>query len=299
MKRRHFLLYSFLLAAGCTTATNSGTNPQDDSSQLQPLSKLRFAVTDAKGLEDLERDYEPFRAALEKALDLPVEFFPVEDYFAAAAALQSNAVDLVWAGPSEYVVIKARTNAVPIVEIPRPEYYTVLWVRADSGIKSIAELKGKTIDVRKDGSTVSHLGAVKLLLDAGLDPQTDVTLITSGEYSLKPLETGAAAAMTRAPYRYQNALAEAGASESDYPVLIQGQQLPGDIFILGSHFEAARRADIQARMLANQQDFMAAIAAVESLGFRFQGSSLVAADDAVYDLIREVYTAIGQGDFIQ
>ena len=298
MKRRNFLLYSFLLAAGCTAAT-SETNPQSDTPQLQPLSKLRFAVTDATGVEDLERDYEPFRAALEKALDLPVEFFPVEDYFAAAAALQSNAVDLVWAGPSEYVVIKARTNAVPIVELPRPEYYTVLWVKADSGIKSIAELKGKTIDVRKDGSTVSHLGAVKLLLDAGLDPRTDVTLITSGEYSLKPLETGAADAMTRAPYRYQNALTEAEVSESEYPVIAKGQQLPGDIFILSSHLEAARQADIQARMLANQQDLMAAIAAVESLEFRFRGSSLVEADDAVYDVIREVYTAIGQGDFIQ
>ncbi|MEM9120147.1 MAG: PhnD/SsuA/transferrin family substrate-binding protein [Cyanobacteria bacterium P01_F01_bin.56] len=298
MKRRHFLWYSLLLAASCTATTN-GPNPQGDAPELQPLSKLRFAITDAKGLEDLERDYEPFRAALETVLDLPVEFFPVEDYFAAAAALQSNAVDLVWAGPSEYVVIKARTNAVPIVELPRPEYYTVLWVRADSGITSLAELKGKTLDVRKNGSTSAHLGAVKLLLDAGLDPQTDVTLITSGERSLKPLETGEADAMTRAPYRYQNALVGAGAAEEDYPVLAKGQQLPGDIFILGSHLEASRQADIQSRMLANQQDLMAAIAAVESLEFRFRDSKLIEADDAVYDVIREAYIAIGQGDFIQ
>ena len=168
-------------------------------------------------------------------------------------------------------------------------------------LKSLAEagMSPEVIDVRKDGSTVSHLGAVKLLLDAGLDPRTDVTLITSGEYSLKPLETGAADAMTRAPYRYQNALTEAEVSESEYPVIAKGQQLPGDIFILSSHLEAARQADIQARMLANQQDLMAAIAAVESLEFRFRGSSLVEADDAVYDVIREVYTAIGQGDFIQ
>ena len=298
MKRRNFLLYSLLLAGGCTVATNSPSN-QTGSSALKPLEKLRFAVTDAKGLADLERDYEPFRSTLEQVLELPVEFFPVKDYFDAAAALQSNSVDLVWAGPSEYIVIKARTNALPLLELPRPEYYTVVWVRADSGIKSLAELKGKTIDMRKDGSTSSHLGAIKLLIDAGLDPQTDVNIIMSGEYSLTPLETGEADAMTRAPYRYKNALEEANASEEDYPIIATGQPLPGDIFIASSFLDEARRTDLQAKMLESQAQLMEAIASVATLGFRFQGSKLIPANDANYNFIREVYRAIGQGNFLQ
>lgn len=298
MKRRNFLIYSLLFAGGCSASGRNSTN-QADPRRLKPLEQLRFAVTDAKGTEDLERDYEPFRAALEDVLALPVKFFPVDDYFAAAAALQSDSVDLVWAGPSEYVVIKARTTAVPLVELPRPEYYTVAWTRADSGIRSLSDLKGKTIDVRKDGSTVSHLGAIKLLLDAGLDPNTDVNLIMSGEYSLTPLETGEADAMTRAPYRYKNALVDAVAAEEDYPIIAQGQQLPGDILIASSYLEEARRADLQAKILAGEEQLMAAIGSVDSLSFRFKGSTLLPANDANYDVIRQVYQTIGQGDFLQ
>ncbi|NEQ98809.1 MAG: PhnD/SsuA/transferrin family substrate-binding protein [Cyanothece sp. SIO2G6] len=298
MKRRHVLFYPFLFSVGCAAVTgNAGIQSQTPA--LKSLDKLRFTVTDTGGIEELQRDYDTFRIALEQTLEIPVEFFPVETYFDAAAALQSNAVDLVWAGPSEYVVIKARTNAALLVELPRPEYYTVIWVRADSGIQTLADLKGKTLDIRKNGSTGSHLGAIKLLIDAGLNPQTDINIIASGEYSAKSLDTGAADAMALTPYRYRNVLDTLGSAEADYPVIATGQPFPGDAFIASSHLEAARQIDIKSKMLAHQNQLIQAILSVDNLSFRFQGSKLVPANDTHYNVIRQVYEAIGQGDFIQ
>lgn len=298
MNRRHFLWYSLLLAAGCAAAQETANIPTNSTS-IKTLQKLRFSVTDAEGMEDLERDYEPFRASLSEILGVPVEFFPVENYFAAAAALQSDSVDLVWSGPAEYVIINARTNAVPIIGITRPDYFTVLGVRADSGIKSVADLRGKTLDVRKEGSTSSHLGAIKLLIDAGLDPQTDVNIIMSGEYSLKGLQAGEADAIALNPHRYRELLAEVGASEADYPLIASGDPLPSDVIMASSHLEEGQRNEIQARILASSQALMDSILSVETIGFRFAGATLDATGDADYDMIRQAYQAIGQGDFLR
>ena len=74
MKRRNFITYSLLLFASLTTVTfgSSFTSAQNPE-------KLRFAVTDVQGLEELQRDYEPFRDALAESLGTEIEFFPVAD----------------------------------------------------------------------------------------------------------------------------------------------------------------------------------------------------------------------------
>ncbi len=49
-------------------------------------------------------------------------------------------------------------------------------------------------------------------------------------------------------------------------------------------------------MLAHQDKLMEGIIAAES---KFKGGSLVAAQDSDYDMIRQVYQAIGQGAYIE
>ena len=41
---------------------------------------------------------------------------------------------MVFSGPSEYLVLKARANALPVIAVTRPDYYTVFLVRADSEV---------------------------------------------------------------------------------------------------------------------------------------------------------------------
>lgn len=298
MFRRHFLGYFLLFAAGCTAAKNNN-HSSSHNSFLKEKQKLRFAVSDVRGLAELQRDYGSFRTALEEVLETKIEFFPVDNVVEVAAALQLALVDLVLAGPSEYVIVRARTNAMPIVALTRPNYRAVIAVRANSDIKSLADLKGRTIELGEIGITGNYIGQIKILIDAGLNPQSDVKIINSQEYSLKALKSGEVDAWGRVLHRYEQTLKQEGASESDYPLLASGIQLPNDVFVASSQLELDLVTEIRDRMLENKDKLLQAILSVPAFASKFKDSTLAPANDSDYDMIREVYKAMGEDNFIK
>ncbi len=294
MLRRHFLWYFLLFVAGCTAATNQPRN-----SLLKDKDKLLFAVSDVQGLEELQRDYGPFRTALQEVLETKIEFFPVDNFLEVATALQLALVDLVLAGPSEYTIVRARTNAMPIVALTRPNYRAAIAVRGDSGLKSLADLKGKTIELGNVGSTGSYIGQIKMLMDAGLKPKYDIKIVTSKEYHLKVLKNDEVDAWGRTLHRYESSMQQEGASDSDYRLLAKGIQLPHDVFIASSKLEPMLVDEIRDRMLENQDRLLQAILSVPRFTSKFKGATLVPANDSDYDMIREVYKAMGEENFIK
>ncbi|MGK7919213.1 MAG: phosphate/phosphite/phosphonate ABC transporter substrate-binding protein [Trichodesmium sp.] len=292
MKRRNFIGYTLLLITSCSATTNN------NSQIANKPEKLRFAVTDVVEEEKLKRDYEQFRAALEKVLAIKIEFFPVNSFAMAAAAIQLNQVDLLLAGPSEYVVINARTNAIPLIAVTRPNYRSVIAVPADSLIKSTAQLQGKTLALSDIGSTSGHLGPTKLLITAGLNPQSDLKILMLGdEGSLENFKQGKVDAWGGSAVDYQYLLETEGASENDFPIIAKTDLLPSDVIIV-SHKLNSQVVEEYKNMIVNNQDkLIAALAKGESTK-KYKGSKLVAANDADYDLIRDVYQAIGEGDLI-
>ncbi|MDJ0725309.1 MAG: PhnD/SsuA/transferrin family substrate-binding protein, partial [Prochloraceae cyanobacterium] len=284
MKRRNFITNSLLFLTGCTTATT--TSDPEKKSPLQ-LKKLRFAITDTASLEELEQDYGQFRNDLQEVLKTKIEFYPVASYTAATPALLQNKLDLVLAGPSEYAILHARANAIPIVALTRLRYRSVIAVRADSGIKSLAQLKGKTIAVTNLASTASHLGSVQLLLEAGLNPQSDLKIIvlddkTHGKQALEALTRGEVDAWGVVIYRYESYLKDRGLSQKDFPIIAKGPQLPNDVFAANKNLSAQAIETMKLRMLAARDKLLASIVAAES---KFKGGSLVAAKDSDYDTI--------------
>lgn len=300
MKRRNFVLCSALFAvSGCSAAI---LNPRDPGTQpstpsLKQPDKLRFAVSDVKGMEDLKKEYEALRIVLEQSLGTRVEFFPVDSYIAAASALQDDQVDLVFTGPSEYVVMRARTNAVPVAAIKRAKYYPVIAVAANSGIRSVKDLKGKKIAMWEVGSTSGHLGPTKLLIDAGLDPKTDVTIKLMGKKGLASLQSGQVDAWAGSVSRYDKFLKTNNLSERDLPLLVKGADLPADPFLVSGKLDAGLVAEMQKQLFQNQDKILNAIAPAD--GAKFTGATMIEVQDANYDMIREVYRAIGQGSFLQ
>lgn len=297
MFRRYFLGYLLLFIAGCTAVTNN-PRPNSNNSLLQQKEKLRFAVSDLKGIANWQRDYTPFRTALEEVLETKIEFVPI-DSLMEATALQLALVDMVLAGPSEYVIIKARTNAVPIVAVTRPSYRAVIVVRKDSNIKSLADLKDKTIELGKVGSTGSYLGQMKMLMDAGLNIKSDVKIINSKEYHFKALKNGEVDAWGRTSHRYEKTMQQEGSSQNDYLLLAESPQLPNDVFIASSKLEPMLVAEIRERMLTNKEKMLQAILSMPPLPSKYEGGTLVPAEDSDYDMIRQVYKAIGEDNFIK
>ncbi|HEY9814036.1 MAG TPA: PhnD/SsuA/transferrin family substrate-binding protein [Candidatus Sericytochromatia bacterium] len=297
MQRRNFLGYFLLLIAGCTAATS---NPKLQSSNSQAGSfpeKLRFTVTDVQDIEELKRDYGALRAELEKVLEKKIEFAPVGSYTAAAAALQSDQLDFVLTGPSEYVVMRARTNAVPVIGITRPNYYPVICVSGNSKIQSVAQLKGKKIAMWKVGSTSGHLGPTKLVIDAKLNPKSDLEILMLGSKGLLALRRCEVDAWGGSAVKYRKFLQDQGLSERALPLIQQGALFPNDLFVASSKLDAGFVKEISDRLVKNQDSLMQSLSSVEE--GKYKGSKLVTANDSDYNMVRAVYKAIGQGTFVQ
>lgn len=260
--------------------------------------KLRFAVTDVHSREELTRDYDPFRKTLEQVLSRKIEFVPVANFTDAIPALRSDRIDLVMAGPAEYVLLNARTKAVPVIAVTRPNYHSVFAVRGDSKISSLVQLKGKKIGMWKVGSTSGHLGTTKLLIDAGLNPQSDFEVVMLGKKCLQALKNGVVDACGLSAFRYQYLLVSAGESLQNFPLIAQGQPLPNDVFVANGLLEADFIEYMRSAMIDNQEKLLESLLATPA-NDRFKGGDIVAANDADYNMIREAYRAIGQGELIQ
>ncbi|MEP0784281.1 PhnD/SsuA/transferrin family substrate-binding protein [Trichocoleus sp. DQ-A1] len=296
MRRRHFFWYSLILITSCTAASNPNDRDSPSNARNFP-EKLRFTVTDIPSLEELQRNYGGLRTALEEVLETKLEFVPVETYIAAAAALQSDQLDLVLTGPSEYVIMRARTNAVPVIGITRPNYHAAICVSANSKIESVAQLKGKKIAMWQLGSTSGYLGPTKFLIDAGLDPKSDLKILMLGSQGLPALKKGEVDAWGGSTVKYEKFLQDEGLSESELPLIVKGPLLPKDLFVASSKLDPEFVKEMRDRAIKNQDKLIQSLLSVEE--GKYKGSQIVPANDADYNMIREVYKAIGQGSFVQ
>jgi phosphonate transport system substrate-binding protein len=296
MKRRQLLRYSLVLLTGCTAAKNNPIDTAFNSTSESFSEQLRLTITDIQDFEKLQHDYRALQTVLREILHKSIELVAFESYMATAAALQLAQVELALTGASEYVVIHARTNAVPVIGITRPNYRSIICVSENSKIKSIAQLKGKKIAMWKVGSTSGHLGVTKLLMDAGLDPKSDLKIMMLGSQGLPALQKGEVDAWGGSSDRYAEFLLNTGLSEKVLPPIAKGPLLPCDLFVASSKLDAILIKEIRERLIKHSDRLIQSLLSVE--GGKYRAANLVQQNDSDYDMIRHVYKAIGQGDFI-
>ncbi|MFN8841593.1 MAG: putative selenate ABC transporter substrate-binding protein [Burkholderiales bacterium] len=122
------------------------------------------------------RKFTPIAQYLEKRLGMTVEFTPVSDYPAAVEALVNKKVELVWFGGFTHVQAQIRSGGkiVPIAQREEDtKFQSVFIAKKDSGIKGLADLKGKQVSFGSQSSTSGHLMPRHFLLQAGLNPEKD------------------------------------------------------------------------------------------------------------------------------
>ena len=122
------------------------------------------------------RKFTPLASYLEKRLGMKVEFTPVSDYPAAVEALVNKKVDLVWFGGFTHVQAQLRSGGkiVPIAQREEDtKFQSVFIAKTDSGIKTLADLKGKQISFGSQSSTSGHLMPRHFLLQAQINPEKD------------------------------------------------------------------------------------------------------------------------------
>jgi phosphonate transport system substrate-binding protein len=108
-------------------------------------------------------------------LGMKVEFTPVTDYAAAVEALVNKKVDLAWFGGFTFVQANMRSGGKVCRWCSAKKTPSSVGVHHQdrSGIKTLADLKGKDVSFGSQSSTSGHLMPRSFLLQAGLNPDKD------------------------------------------------------------------------------------------------------------------------------
>jgi phosphonate transport system substrate-binding protein len=146
---------------------------------------LKISAIPDEAPTQLQRKFAPLGKYLERELKMKVEFTPVTDYAATVEGLAAKKLDLVWYGGFTFVQAHKRTKgtAIPLVQRVEDETFrSVLIANTGSGIKKIADLKGKNFTFGSVSSTSGHLMPRYFMMKQGINPDKDLRIAFSGAH---------------------------------------------------------------------------------------------------------------------
>lgn len=140
---------------------------------------LTLALVPSQSPTALQQTGEEFGAALSKILKMPVKVYVASDYAAVIEALRSKSTDLAFLHTVGYVLANQEAKAKLLAKDiwhGKTSYTSRIFVRKDSGIKSLEDLRGKTIAFVDPASSSGYVYPMVLLIEKGLvksrDPKT-------------------------------------------------------------------------------------------------------------------------------
>jgi phosphonate transport system substrate-binding protein len=161
------------LAAGLLACATGGARPAG----AQPA--LHLVLTPSQKPTDLLAAGEAFGAALGQLVGVPVRVTVASDYAAVVEALRNRTADLAFVHPAGYVLANREAKALIVAKDRwhgNTSYTSRIYVRKDSGIKTLEELRGKTIAFVDPSSTSGYVYPMVMLIQKGLvqnrDPKT-------------------------------------------------------------------------------------------------------------------------------
>jgi phosphonate transport system substrate-binding protein len=140
-----------------------------------------------------QKEREPLRAYLAKAMGRPVEIVSPDSFRETVAGLGDGSYDFACLGALMYIRAQAKYGVIPLVQRTIDQHYhTVFITGTGSSIHSLSDLSGKQFEFGDIDSTSAHLMASYELRQAGIDPETDLRVRYSGSHpaTAAMVETG-------------------------------------------------------------------------------------------------------------
>lgn len=144
------------LALAVTTALTSTVSAQE-------ITGFNIGILGGENAQDRMTSNECFRAKIEEALGVPVKIFTPADYDGVIQGLLGGTLDYAWLGASAYAKIYLTDPEAVEVKLTKQNtdgstgYYSIGFARADSGITSIEDAKGKSFAFADPNSTSGYL----------------------------------------------------------------------------------------------------------------------------------------------
>src|SRR5438477_12491112 len=180
----------FLLVAAVACAAPTGATAQP----------LHLVLTPSQKPTDLLAAGEEFGQALGKLYGGPVRVTVASDYAAVIEALRNHTADLAWVHPVGYVLASREAKARIVARNlwhGKSTFTSRIYVRKDGGIKTVEDLRGKTMAFVDPASSSGYIYPMVLLIQRGLvknrDPKTffrEVVFSGAHDASIRALLNG-------------------------------------------------------------------------------------------------------------
>ncbi|KAB2930239.1 MAG: phosphate/phosphite/phosphonate ABC transporter substrate-binding protein [Leptonema illini] len=250
-----FLLAS-MASIGCGGNSGGFSEPTFDERTEMPKAAddsnaLRFGAASMENPIELSESYYPLLKELSEKLGRPVRFVPLKNNDELMQAIVRGQVDLARLGPLVYLNLRDRTDLEVLVRPVKKDgtgSYAVIAVRNDTPMKTLQQLRGKSIALGDPKSTYSNIMPRKMLRDAG---------VSMGDLS----SVGMLGSMDNCAQNVLNGAYVAGAmSDSIYEkfrtraiglrILARSEDLPGEPIVARSALGAATIDQVRRALLS-------------------------------------------------
>ncbi len=216
--------------AALTLATGVQAGSLADGSKEHPLRVL-MVPTDT-GTNDITMDYAPVFNGITENYGIHFDLKAGASYAAVVEGMCNDKADIAWYGAVTYGQANDKCGvdllAVDVLE-GDSSYYSGIFVAKDSGIKNIADLKGKRMAFGSPSSTSSFNFPVAMLIAAGVDPVKDlqqIIITDSHSASLAALAEGKVDAAAASYNSFGKAVTVGAIDPQKIKALAKSQPIP-------------------------------------------------------------------------
>jgi len=291
-----------VLMVACVTAVLGGCSRQSAGPAPLKVGVIPFEAADA-----IQKGFAPFAQFLGKQAGRPSgDVFVTPAYSGILQALQSDQIDVAYLNPLSYVLAVEQFRNTPEHLVPLGMFYFhhsltyrgIIFVRADSGINSIKDLKGKSFAFADRTSTSGYLYPAGMMREAGLDPAKDVKPVNiSGSASVMAVFNGQAAGGAIYEGGLELAFRDPVTKKVDeakvkqFKVLAVTDPIPNGMIVARANLDPATIEKLKAGLLAMNTNpaGQAALKAVPDGGW----DKMVSPDDSIFDPVRKKATILG------
>ena len=133
------------------------------AAQAQDITEFRIGILGGENAQDRMTSNECLRAKTEELLGVPTKVFTPADYDGVIQGLLGGTIDVAWLGASGYAktYLTDPTAVEPVLVKVNMDgsygYHSIGFTRKETGITSLADMKGKTFGFGDPNSTSGYL----------------------------------------------------------------------------------------------------------------------------------------------
>lgn len=220
-----------------------------DGSKDRPLRVLMIPAD--TGTNDVIADFAPVFNGISDQYGIYFDLRVGASYAAVVEGMCNDQADIAWFGAVTFGQAHDRCGVdLLAVDVNKGDssYYSGIFVRKDSGIKTIADMKGKSMAFGSPNSTSSFNFPVAMLIAAGVDPVKDLKkIIITGSHSasLAALSEGKVDAAAASYNSFGKAVKNEAIDPAKFHALAKSQPIPNPPIAMNRKLDDALKANLR------------------------------------------------------